>query len=113
MGIMASRRVAWVAVRGKPSRMKEAEGRGERVVVEGERVVVEEEGERVVVEEEGEEEAESQFLERSLARMRRRIMSSGTRLPCFMADSASRPAPGGGGMLLLDYCSRRKGRFWG
>lgn len=33
----------------------------------------------------------SQFLDLSSARMRRRIMSSGTRLPDFMASSASRP----------------------
>lgn len=33
----------------------------------------------------------SQFLDLSSARMRRRIMSSGTSLPDFMASSASRP----------------------
>jgi hypothetical protein len=35
---------------------------------------------------------DSQFLERSLSTISRRIISSGTRLPRFMADSASRPA---------------------
>ena len=34
----------------------------------------------------------SQFLDLSSVKMRRRIMSSGTRLPDFMASSASRPA---------------------
>lgn len=33
----------------------------------------------------------SQFLDLSSARMRRRIISSGTRFPAFMASSASRP----------------------
>lgn len=33
----------------------------------------------------------SQFLDLSSASMRRRIISSGTRLPDFMASSASRP----------------------
>lgn len=75
MGIRASRREAWVAVRGKPSRMKEAEGRGEGAADTA-------------------EVGASQFLERSLARIRRRIISSGTRLPCLMADSASSPKPG-------------------
>lgn len=76
MGIKASRREAWVAVRGNPSKMKEADGRGEGAA-----------------EAEAEEEnvGESQLLERSLARIRRRIISSGTRLPCLMADSASSP----------------------
>ena len=79
MGIKASRREAWVAVRGNPSKMNEADGRGEGAAEE----------ERV---------GESQLLERSLARIRRRIISSGTRLPCFMADSASSPTPAGNGL---------------
>lgn len=81
IGIKASRREAWVAVRGNPSKIKEADGSGEGAA-----------------EEEEEEVGESQFLERSLARIRRRIISSGTRLPCFMADSASIPNPGGNGL---------------
>ena len=75
MGIKLSRREACPAVRGNPSRMNEADGSGEGSVME--------------------EVWESQFWERSLARMRRRIISSGTRLPRFMAASASSPARSG------------------
>lgn len=76
MGIRASSREAWIAVRGNPSRMKDAEGE-----VDG--------GERLweVVD----VLCGSQFLDWSLARMRRKIISSGTRFPDFMVPSASRP----------------------
>lgn len=82
MGIKASRREACAAVRGNPSRMKEADGSGEGAA---------------------EEVGESQFLECSLARIRRKIVSSGTRLPFFMADSASIPARAGNG------CQKKEG----
>lgn len=88
-----SRRVAWWAVRGKPSRIKDAEGEVE--------VEVESWGGLELEESEAREDetrdsigvvVESQFLERSSARMRLRIVASGTRSPAFMTDSALRPA---------------------
>ena len=67
---------AWIEVRGKPSRMNDAEGASEGRVCEA--------SEREVLE-------GTQDLALSSVRMRRRIMSSGTREPAFMWDSASRP----------------------
>ena len=76
MGTRASRRAACVAVRGNPSRMKEAEGAGEGgAACSGE----------------SDECVGSQFFAFSSARINRRIMSSGTKLPDFMALSASSP----------------------
>ena len=98
-----------MAVRGKPSRMKEALGEAEAVAVAVAETEVE--GEGVVLGVGGGERevlGGSQFLDLSSARMRRRIISSGTRLPDFMASSASRPGVwrrvrkvgfGGGGIL--------------
>lgn len=80
MGTRASRRAACVAVRGKPSRMNEAEGAGDGEGVGGEGVS------EVCV--------GSQFFDFSSARMSRSMVSSGTRFPDFMALSASRPAYG-------------------
>lgn len=67
---------AWTEVRGKPSRINDAEGASEgRVCETSEREVLE----------------GTQDLALSSVRMRRRIMSSGTREPAFIWDSASRP----------------------
>ena len=67
---------AWTEVRGKPSRINDAEGASEgRVRAASEREVLE----------------GTQDLALSSVRMRRRIMSSGTREPAFIWDSASRP----------------------
>ena len=63
-------------MRGKPSRMNDADGASEgRVCAASDREVLE----------------GTQDLALSSVRMRRRIMSSGTREPAFMWDSASRP----------------------
>ena len=83
MGIRESSFEAWGEVRGKPSRMNEALGEVEgragaasvRDVVDG-----------------------IQDLDFNSERMRRRIMSSGTREPDCMWDSASWPA----GRVLLE-----------
>lgn len=75
MGIRRSRDAAWVAVRGKPSRMKEALRFSIRVVV--------------VVVGGG---AESHPLEESSEEMRSRMTLSGTRFPARMVDSALRPS---------------------
>lgn len=73
MGIKLSRDVAWVAVRGKPSRMKEALGFriGVELVAVGGSV--------------------SHPFEESSEDMRSRMRLSGTRSPARMVDSALRP----------------------
>lgn len=73
MGTRESRRAAWPAVRGKPSRMNDAEAELERG-----------EGEDGVA-------IGSQSLAVSSDTIRRSIVSSGTRLPERIAPSASRP----------------------
>ncbi len=65
IGTRESRRDACMAVRGKPSRMNEAEGEVDTAGAG--------------------EDTGSQFLDFSSARMRWRIVSSGTRLPDLMA----------------------------
>ena len=75
MGMRASSFRAWTEVRGKPSRINDAEGASEgRDCTVSEREVLE----------------GTQDLALSSVRIRRRIMSSGTREPAFMWDSASR-----------------------
>lgn len=74
MGTRESRLAAWPAVRGKPSRMNDAEAELERGGCEDEVTVG------------------SQSLAVSSETTRRSIVSSGTRLPELMAPSASRPA---------------------
>lgn len=73
IGTRESRRTAWPAVRGKPSRMNDAEAELERG--------------------EGEDEVAigSHSLVVSSETIRRSIVSSGTRLPERIAPSASRP----------------------
>ena len=76
MGIRALSFCAWTEVRGKPSRMKDAEG-----ALEGREGAA---SERDVV-------GGTQDFAFSSPRMRRRIMSSGTSEPDFMCDCASCP----------------------
>jgi hypothetical protein len=106
MGMRESRDVACVAVRGKPSRIKEAEGEeevcGDKVAREGvfTKSSIPEELSKlcdisVAVEESvsGCWDAGGAIQPRVLSswRMRRRIMESGTRLPDAIVDSALIP----------------------
>jgi len=75
-GMRESRRAACVAVRGKPSRMKDAEGSSEGCAGIASLTDVC---------------RETQRFDLSSLRISLRIMSSGTRLPAFIADSARRP----------------------
>lgn len=70
-----SRLAAWAAVRGKPSRMNDAEGDNLRVRA------------GFPVNDEG----TSQPFDVSSEEMRSMIIESGTRLPACIADSALRP----------------------
>ena len=94
IGIYAASLLAWVEVRGKPSRMKEAVGALERESADcaGVEVVsgVDGEGEEAGSTVEREEPL-SQPLVLSSLRMRERMAASGTRPPELMIFSTSRP----------------------
>ena len=121
MGIMDESADAWAAVRGNPSRMKDAEGSGEGwgEVEVREGVLTKsstEEEESSSAEEEAalesvsggvDVEGNSQPRDLSSWRMRRRIMSSGTSLPDRMVDSARIP---GGCLVSEDHIVTCSGR---
>lgn len=97
-GTKLSRLVAWLAVRGNPSRMKEAE---ESI-----------EGEDGVAECEDSDCGRSQPLVFISSEIKFRIIESGTRLPDCIAASAWTPAlgldicfPCATGLLLTEWCA--------